>query len=67
MNRPILIDGRNLYDAEEMVQAGFIYEGIGRRGAKQKMPEAVLVDDAKGGIGPVLTSEVASVCYRRTK
>jgi hypothetical protein len=50
-----------------MVQAGFIYEGIGRRGARQNMPEAVFVDDAKGAIEPILTSEVASVCYRRTK
>lgn len=30
MNCPILIDGRNFYDPEEMIQAGFIYEGIGR-------------------------------------
>ena len=30
MNHPILIDGRNLYDPDEMIQAGFLYEGIGR-------------------------------------
>lgn len=32
MNCPILIDGRNFYDPEEMIEAGFIYEGIGRSG-----------------------------------
>ncbi|MCK5601428.1 UDP-glucose/GDP-mannose dehydrogenase family protein [Candidatus Pacearchaeota archaeon] len=31
MNRPIIIDGRNLYDPDAMIQAGFIYEGIGHR------------------------------------
>lgn len=30
MKQPIIIDGRNLYDPDEMIQAGFIYEGIGR-------------------------------------
>jgi UDPglucose 6-dehydrogenase len=30
MNQPIIIDGRNLYDPDEMIQAGFLYEGIGR-------------------------------------
>lgn len=30
MNQPIMVDGRNLYDPDEMIQAGFIYEGIGR-------------------------------------
>jgi len=30
MNFPLIIDGRNFYDPEEMTAAGFIYEGIGR-------------------------------------
>jgi UDPglucose 6-dehydrogenase len=30
MKHPIIIDGRNLYDPDEMIQAGFLYEGIGR-------------------------------------
>ena len=29
MNQPIIVDGRNLYDPDEMIQAGFLYEGIG--------------------------------------
>lgn len=31
MKRPIFIDGRNFYDAEAMIEEGFVYEGIGRR------------------------------------
>jgi UDPglucose 6-dehydrogenase len=30
MKHPIIIDGRNLYDPDEMIQAGFLYEGVGR-------------------------------------
>lgn len=30
MRRPILIDGRNIYEASEMNRIGFIYRGIGR-------------------------------------
>jgi UDPglucose 6-dehydrogenase len=30
MTHPILIDGRNMYDPDEMFEAGFLYEGIGR-------------------------------------
>ncbi len=48
INRPIIIDGRNLYDAEEMIQTGFIYEGTGRPGIGHKKPEAVLVSDGEG-------------------
>jgi UDPglucose 6-dehydrogenase len=36
MNYPIMVDGRNLYDPEEMSRAGFMYNGIGRRGAGVK-------------------------------
>jgi UDPglucose 6-dehydrogenase len=30
MNRPIIIDGRNIYPPKKMTEAGFTYEGIGR-------------------------------------
>jgi UDPglucose 6-dehydrogenase len=30
MRQPYLIDGRNIYDTEEMVQLGFVYWGMGR-------------------------------------
>ena len=30
MHRPILIDGRNIYEASEMERQGFIYRGMGR-------------------------------------
>jgi UDPglucose 6-dehydrogenase len=30
MRRPILVDGRNMYDPARIAAAGFVYEGIGR-------------------------------------
>lgn len=33
MNHPVFIDGRNFFDPREMIDAGFIYEGIGRTGS----------------------------------
>ncbi len=30
MRRPVFIDGRNLYDPEEMARLGFVYRGMGR-------------------------------------
>ena len=30
MHRPVLIDGRNIYDPAEMNQLGFVYRGMGR-------------------------------------
>jgi UDPglucose 6-dehydrogenase len=42
MNTPILIDGRNFYDPDEMVQAGFIYEGIGRGKSISRKPRGIL-------------------------
>lgn len=50
MNRPIIIDGRNFYDPDAMVQAGFTYEGIGRNGARPKKSEiALLGNNTRGG------------------
>jgi UDPglucose 6-dehydrogenase len=30
MRRPVLIDGRNIYEPNEMNRIGFIYRGMGR-------------------------------------
>ena len=30
MRRPVVVDGRNIYDPEEMRRLGFVYRGIGR-------------------------------------
>jgi UDPglucose 6-dehydrogenase len=30
MNQPVLYDGRNLYEPDEMRRSGFIYRGVGR-------------------------------------
>jgi len=37
MRQPILIDGRNMYDVEEMQSLGFVYRGMGR-GHKEPGP-----------------------------
>jgi UDPglucose 6-dehydrogenase len=41
MRYPLLVDGRNLYDPQEMVAKGFFYQPIGR-----PVPEATVVDTA---------------------
>jgi UDPglucose 6-dehydrogenase len=46
MKRPVIIDGRNLYDPDKMTRSGFVYEGIGRGGVRNKRSEAVLLSDA---------------------
>ena len=30
MKRPVIVDGRNIYDPDEMKQLGFVYRGVGR-------------------------------------
>jgi UDPglucose 6-dehydrogenase len=36
LNEPVIFDGRNLYDLEEMGESGFDYISIGRQAVKQK-------------------------------
>jgi len=43
MSHPVIVDSRNLYDPEEMAQAGFVYEGIGRRGVSRERAETIIV------------------------
>jgi UDPglucose 6-dehydrogenase len=42
MRAPNIVDGRNIYDAGEMRQAGFHYRGVGRgyNGALEGQPAA---------------------------
>lgn len=55
MKHPILIDGRNLYDPEEMLQAGFIYEGIGRGRVEDREPQSIAGTARRKQIRPVLS------------
>ena len=34
MHRPVLVDGRNIYESTEMERLGFIYRGMGRGGTR---------------------------------
>ncbi len=43
MRRPVVVDGRNLYEHAEMAGRGFIYWGVGR-GAQPAPTAAVDVD-----------------------
>ncbi len=45
MRRPIIVDGRNIYQPEAMMKAGFIYRGVGRGGA-------ALNDEASASVAP---------------
>jgi len=40
MNEPIMIDGRNLYDPEEMRALGFTYRGVGRGYESENAPNS---------------------------
>jgi UDPglucose 6-dehydrogenase len=41
LRRPVIIDGRNLYDPEKMKEQGFTYISIGRRPVEHPAPESV--------------------------
>jgi UDPglucose 6-dehydrogenase len=34
LRQPVFVDGRNVYDPARMAALGFVYEGVGRVGAK---------------------------------
>ncbi len=38
MGNPLLVDGRNFLDPEDLLSAGFAYEGIGRPGVEAEKP-----------------------------
>ena len=61
MNQHIIIDGRNLYDPEEMAQNGFIYEGIGRGGIGLKESVTAQTSSQKKRARPPALSEIAAV------
>src|SRR5437868_14220750 len=58
MRRPVLIDGRNIYEAAEMNRLGFIYRGMGRGtgpapsvlppGDSTSQPQRLLLDGGNG-------------------
>ncbi len=60
MNDPILVDGRNFYDPEELTQAGFICEGVGRRGVGSKKAETALTSSRKEVRQPALSGASSS-------
>jgi len=41
LKRPLIIDGRNLYDPEKMSELGFTYVSIGRRTVEHPAPQGV--------------------------
>jgi UDPglucose 6-dehydrogenase len=43
MTRPVMVDSRNLYNPEEMIRAGFLYDGIGHRITREKISGAALL------------------------
>jgi UDPglucose 6-dehydrogenase len=45
MNTPVLIDGRNLYDPEDMDKAGFVYESIGHGATGANKFESILLGE----------------------
>jgi UDPglucose 6-dehydrogenase len=68
MRRPLVLDGRNLYEPHAMAQAGFTYRGIGRNNLallpleERVQPETIVVADAQpADEGPLeVLAELAS-------
>ena len=64
MRTPLLLDGRNLFEPEEAVAAGFAYVGVGR-GVANTYPLPVNALPSSAGDGkpddevPIRTSDVA--------
>jgi UDPglucose 6-dehydrogenase len=56
MNHPILIDGRNIYDPEEMARAGFVYDGIGRQGISPNKKEKYVLSGEEWPTREAVTS-----------
>ena len=58
MRRPVLIDGRNIYESTEMNRLGFVYRGMGRGtgpapsvlppGDSTSQPQRMLLDGGNG-------------------
>ena len=59
MSRPILVDGCNFYHPQQMADAGFIYEGMGRGSLGRERPEAALASDEEKGRRPMLSGRLA--------
>jgi len=43
MTRPVMVDSRNFYNPEDMLKAGFLYDGIGHRITGQKISNTALL------------------------
>jgi UDPglucose 6-dehydrogenase len=59
MNQPVIIDGRNSLDPETMAQAGFIYEGIGRRDIGSPKQEVMVASKVKREDHAALSGAIA--------
>jgi UDPglucose 6-dehydrogenase len=58
MRRPVIVDGRNVYDPAAMDELGFTYRGIGRGGTPGTVPEAR--EAPKDQAGPELQAPIAA-------
>jgi hypothetical protein len=54
MRQPYLIDGRNIYEREEMERLGFVYWGLGR-GIAESAAKTSTVGPSRLGSGRVRT------------